>query len=256
MKKLFCTFLAIIMVMSLAACGETPSKATDKTDTANKIVEENLPSKENKGEKPIIETEVPTESLETEAVTEPTTEPVVEEVDMGATPEIINLSELTMDTTYLYHLEDIVIPEEDSFSLLNAYPQLINDTEYTVLNVIIQINDEDPKDFAAYKHTAYTYVPLADAIIEHTELKTMRLTVQYVEVDQVLDPEQTVNLSDYEENATIDMGTKNYLFNNTESTITVNSDGTEYVLLPYDILESSFTYVNTITKINLNEGVG
>ena len=51
------------------------------------------------------------------------------------------------------------------------------------------------------------------------------------------------------------MGTKNYLFNNTESTITVNSDGTEYVLLPYDILESSFTYVHTITKINLNEGV-
>ena len=197
MKKLFCTFLTIIMVMSLAACGETPSKATDKTDTANKIVEENLPSKENKGEKPIVETEVPTEPLETEAVTEPVTEPVVEEVDMGAAPEIINLSELTMDTTYLYHLEDIVIPEEDSFSLLNVYPQLINDTEYTVLNVIIQINDEDPKDFAAYKHTAYTYVPLADAIIEHTELKTMRLTVQYVEVDQVLAPEQTVNLSDF-----------------------------------------------------------
>lgn len=256
MKKLFCAFLVIVMVMSLAACGETPSKATNKVDPTNKVVEENLPSKETKEEKPIVETEVPTEPLETEATTEPVTEPVVEEVNMGAAPEIINLSELTMDTTYLYHLEDIVIPDEDSFSLLNVYPQLINDTEYTVLNVIIQINDEDSKNFTAYKHTAYTYVPLADAIIEHTELKTMRLTVQYIEVDQVLDPEQTVNLSDCEENVTIDMGTKNYLFNNTESTITVSSDGTEYVLLPYDILESSFTYVNTITKINLNEGVG
>lgn len=253
MKKILAIILVLCLMLAITACSqELPSKANNNQSTADKVINNAPPNKLNKGEKPIVETN-PTEELST-APTE-----LIEDVDMGVAGETIYLSELEENRTYLFHIENApTLPEDESqeFSMLNVQPNLVNDTEYTVLNVIIQINDGEPENFTAFKHTAYTYVPLANAILDHKEVKTLRLTVQPVDVEEVLDPEQTINLSECDLNVDIDMGTKNYLFNNTESTITVKSDSVEYVLLPYDILESSFTYVNTIVNIDYNEGVG
>lgn len=254
MKKIVTIILALCLVVSMTACGtKTSSKTTDAT--VDKAVTGALTDKLNKGEKP---TPAVTPTVETEAPVENTI-PVVEEIDMGVAEEIIYLSTLEEGKTYLFHIENSLnMPEEadQEFSLMNAHPQLVNDTAHTVLNIIIQINDAEAENFTAFKHTAYTYVPLANAILNHEDVQTLRLTVQHMEIEDVLDPEQTINLSDCELNETIDMGAKNYLFNNTESTITVQSDTATYMLLPYDILETSFTYVNTIIEINHNEGVG
>ena len=272
MKKIIAMLLLLAMVFSMVACGsELPSKAGNKTPAEKTLNEslENKPSKSDVAEKetrpPEPET-TPTEEV-TAPETEPVTEPILEDIDMGEAGEVIYLSELEFDKRYVYHLNEVqdklwqTFQENENTTFLDVKPHVLNNRDDFVVHLVLQVDDMEPEETLIFRKSLAACVPLAQfqwqqtLVEEPAKAKTLRITMSPANVLDVLNEDKVIKLSAWEVDADIDMETKNYLLNDTESTIVVQVSSEEdgfsenYELLPSEVLESSFMYNAKIIEI-------
>ena len=231
MSRICALCLALCLLFVLVACSNGTSVQTNEPNTTQ-AVGDVAELTETTASEPIKDSGFDFEIIPTEGT--------YEQRDMGDVPETVSLSELDFDTTYVYsinHYQDAA-----------PNPQIINDTDYTAVKVWIQVDNNTPNEFVAYAHTVCEYRPLIRSIVDSNPALTLSIRLEYVDIEQVLIEDNYILLSNCDVGDIDTMG-KFYLYNNTESVVTVQVDTGEYQLEPYAVLESSPTYKAAVIDI-------
>lgn len=124
MSRICALCLALCFLFVLVACSNGTSVQTNEPNTTQ-TVEDVADLTETTASEPIKNSGFDFEIIPTEEI--------YEQKDMGDMPEIVSLSELDFDTTYVYsinHYQDVA-----------PNPQIINDTDYTAIK-----NKKDDSD--------------------------------------------------------------------------------------------------------------
>ena len=264
MKKIIAIILVVCLTLCLAACGNTASQPDKNasTNVTKPINDENLPSKTGKEPtKPSEEVTEPVDSTET-----PNNSTESFEINMGEAGEYIYLSELEPGKTYIY---DVSKAQDEYFQQVEQniempyiilWPHVVNDTANPMARVTVTVDDEETFESDLFNKTITKFAPLAQHVWNQLQAtnpekaKTLRLTFDYLEITDDFINTKAVKLSNYNVDELIDMEMKNYLYNDTESTlvIQVSMEGVyeeKYEILHNEVLETSFTYNHQITEI-------
>ena len=155
-----------------------------------------------------------------------------EVVEAGALTETINLSNYEIGKTYAFD-----VSKDENFSA----PQIINDTEHSILIVSIRTSKDD-----AFERQFKSKHAMPDTSVSSIYSNDGKYYVAIIEgnVNEFANSDDCLILEGYKIGDELDFDFEDYVLNNTDKTITLTADdwGTsyEFVLLPNEVLECSW----------------
>lgn len=266
MKRIITLILALCMVATLAACGKPATTDEPVIETPNESVETTVPSDETLI--PEDSTTVPEETTESTPTEEPVEDNTTTEIiDMGEAGQEIRLSELTPGTTYLFHVNEVQAEffakaAEGTVTGLDLHPLVYNDTDNLVVKLAIIVDDGELSEHDVFNemNTVTLAAPLGNYLWSQSmsenpqPAKTLKLMYTPTTLSDEFIADNTINLSEWNVDETIDMNHRNYLLNDTESLLVIDvdiSDGENSAILTYELEPSEVLEAHSSYKIKI-----
>ena len=163
-----------------------------------------------------------------------------EEVQAGKAPNIILLSNYERGKVYVFDVET----EDDCFFM----PEIINDTTIPVLAASIKTEKDDDfeRELKVNKVIEGTGISFS---IRTSYDKKLYLAIIEMPVDYLLATEDYKKLSECNIGEEIDFNFEDYLYNDTNKTITLFCNNQKYVVKPGEIIECSWMNDVMVKKI-------